>query len=313
LENQRLLTIVVDGCDLLQPEQAVLLLLNEGQFIGYTRHHLHHSQSRSGRMLSRFFDDQSILRYKFADAERDGWLHSFELIPQQVKFEDWEEIEYKNRKADYLSAMKKAESTYPSLNPRDRFWSSLSELLDVVADPDTAKLFVLREALEMQPQFATKKQTMVMELLRDSQTRSFRSLLYDPTGYWLKCLPKELKSRNISYATTTDLTDNAEWQILLDEMDEKKIFSLVTSVIPPFGLHHNHLQRLIITSPICSQVNMAAMVDWMLYHAFTTSQTIEIHLLYVPATHEENALIEFSEAICGLSFESSSKMNDFPF
>jgi hypothetical protein len=311
-ENQRSMTIVVDGCDLLRPEQAVMLLLNEGQFIGYTRHHLHHSQSRSGRMLSRFFDDQSILRYTFADAEQDGWLHSFELIPQQVRFEDWEETEYKNSKAEYLSALNKAETAYPGLNPRDHFWTSLHELLDVVADPVTARLFVLRESLESQPQIATGKQAVLFELLGDSQVRSIRTVVYDPTQFWIKCLPKKLSERKISFVIADDQTNVEEWQSLLNQMDEKKSFCLITPVIPPYGLNRNHIQRLLITSPICSQVNMAAMVDWILYHSFSTSQTIELHILYVPATYEENALIEFSQAICGLSFEFSTKENVYP-
>ncbi len=311
-DHRRLMTIIVDGCDLLSPEQAVMLLLNEGQFIGYTRHYLHHSQSRSGRMLARFFDDQSILHYTFADAEQDCWLHSFELIPQNVPFETWEEEIYKERKAVYKAALIKAGTEYPSLNRNEYFWRNLNELLDVVADSHTASLFVHREKMEEQPQIAFKKCQRLLELLSDSQRKGIRCLVYDPTETWIKVLTKEMDLQELSFVTASDQYSLEEWQTVLDKLENNKANCLLTPVIPPFGMHHNHIQRLIITTPICSQVSMAAMVDWTLYHGFDTSQTIELHILYVPSTPEETALLEFSDAICGLSFESASDAVDYP-
>ena len=80
----RRITAIVDGCDLLDPVWIATLLFGCDQFIGFTRYPIGHPQAAASRMLAAFFQQQIVATYTLADAEEDGWLRPFDLLPHPI-------------------------------------------------------------------------------------------------------------------------------------------------------------------------------------------------------------------------------------
>lgn len=302
-ENQRLISVIVDSCDMLSPEQLAILLFEDHQFVGYTLYQLGHAQARGGRMLGHFFEQQSILSYSFADAEEDGWLRSFDLIRHPILWLPEEKEAYDKTNSSFIQAYNDVLKEYPSLSRGSDFWDTLQDLLDVVADARTANLFQLRERREEMAQIAHAKLEAVLSILTTNGDRRGCNLIYDPCGYWTPVLTKALSENKLVGEVVTTKTTYAEWENIWHRFEHNKLDVILFSSMPPFGLSRTNINRLIISTPITSLAALAAVTDWTLTHANPHSRNpVEIHLLYVPATPEEQAMLDFADSVCGLRF-----------
>jgi hypothetical protein len=306
--SDRILSVVVDGCDLLSPERLAILLFGADQFAGYTRHALRHAHARSGLLLSHFFEQQTIFSYTFADAEADGWLRSFDTICQPIAWRAEEERAYAEINAQYIRLHDQTIRTYPALSRATNFWTALEKVLETVADAETAEIFKLREQREAMAQRAQAKLDKILSLLTRSDDESERgyNLVYDPSGRWIPILQKELPLHGLKVNTAAAETSYNDWEILWRNFDARKLDCLLLSVVPPFGLPRSHIHRLIITTPITALSTLTAAADWALSHAHSTDRyPLEIHMLHVPHTPEEQMLQDFADSVCGIRFTSS--------
>lgn len=301
-ETRKLITILVDGCDLLAPENLVMLLLGNDQFIGYTRHPLTSSQARSGRMLANFFEEESIVNYTYAEAEQDGWLRSFDLIRKPVLFTPEENEEYEKLNQSYLKERKTLLERYPHLTRAGNLWDALQDLLEGVADAHAAQVFTWRERREEMAQLAGGKGIILLDILKNVADSSGRNIIYDPSNYWSKALGKTINEQELSAVHLSQETSPEDWDRAWRKFESGDVETLVISSLPPYGMIHSAVKRLIITTPICPQAQLSNIIDWTLSHAHPGGDPVEIHLLYVPDSPEEQAMLEFADAICGLRF-----------
>jgi hypothetical protein len=119
-------------------------------------------------------------------------------------------------------------------------------------------------------------------------------------------LQKELPLHGLKVNTAAAETSYNDWEILWRNFDARKLDCLLLSVVPPFGLSRSHIHRLIITTPITALSTLTAAADWALSHAHSTDRyPLEIHMLHVPHTPEEQMLQDFADSVCGIRFTSS--------
>ncbi|MFH1636107.1 MAG: hypothetical protein ABIG63_19110, partial [Chloroflexota bacterium] len=183
-------------------------------------------------------------------------------------------------------------------------WSDLQELLETVADSRTADLFRLRERREELAQIASAKLETMLALLAPDGGEAGQNLVYDPGGLWSPNLQKALSERGLKVETgAATTTTNDEWENLWRRFEAGKVNVLLFSTVPPFGLPRANIDRLIVTTPVMSLATLAAATDWALTHANPfIRHHVEIHLLYVPQTPEEQAMLDFADTVCGLRF-----------
>jgi len=153
----RRITVIVDGCDLLDPVWIATLLFGRDQFVGFTRYPLGHTQAVGGRMLATFFQQQTVATYTFADAEEDRWLRPFDVLRHSIAFQEDELHFYREVNDRFIALRSKASARYPELSEAVDFWEALHRTLERVVDEETASLFPLREQREALAQMARAK------------------------------------------------------------------------------------------------------------------------------------------------------------
>ena len=308
-----LATVIVDHGDNVSPEQLLLLLLGNHQFIGFTRFQPSEMQfaegrrfvpSRSGRLLHHFFANQSVLCYTFVDGEKDGWLQPFELIRQPVSWQDWEAEEDQDLKQQFDSSYQKAMKDHPNLKI-GYFWDELQELLGLVADSNAAKLFALQEQQEELAQGAHNKLSKVLALAPQSHGETKpRNLIFDPSGVWALKINEELTKLGLAAAHMDRDTAIEKWEQSWNDFETGKLAALILQVVPPTIFSKKaHISRLVFMTPNYSHNELASMLDWTLMHTHPTVQPVELHVLYVSNTQEEQNMRDFAESVCGLHFQ----------
>ena len=152
-------------------------------------------------------------------------------------------------------------------------------------------------------QIAHGKLEAVLTILTSNGNHRCCNLIYDPCGSWIPVLANALQKQNLVVEQGTPETSETEWKDIWHRFEHGRIDVILFSSTPPFGLPQANINRLIITTPITSLASLAAVTDWALTLANPHSPNpVEIHLLYVPGTPEEQAMLEFADSVCGLRF-----------
>lgn len=296
----RRVSAVVDGCDLMDPEEIAMLLFECDQFIGFTRHDLEHAQAVGGKMLSAFFQQQTIASYTFADGEQDGWLHSFDVIRRPTPFNGEELQLYQAVNDEFLTCHSRISHQYSILNRSRDFWQTLHRILDKTVDSRAAELFALRERREEAARLAAGK-LEVMSKLITGVGKPACCLVFDYDGLWTKLLQKQLVEGHRVVALVGDEFGPEAWDKTWRQFEAGKLDCLILQDVPPPGLVKAQIKQLILLTPLAPLTLLAAMVDWTLSHA-ASSSAISVDILYTLDTPEQQAMIAFAETCCGLRF-----------
>ncbi len=296
----RRVSAVVDGCDLMEPVEIAMLLFECDQFIGFTRHDLKHVQAVGGRMLSAFFQQQTVASYTFADGEQDGWLHSFDVIRRPTPFNDEELKLYQAVNDEFLACHARISLQYPALNRSRDFWQTLHRILDRAVDSRAAELFALRERREEAARLTANKLEVAARLIAEA-AKPARCLIFDYDGLWTKLLQERLAKLDRSVAVAGQETEPAAWEQTWRQFEAAKLDCLILKNMPPPGAVKAQIKRLILLTPLAPLTSLAAMVDWTLSHAASGS-AVSVDLLYTVDTPEQQAMIAFAETCCGLRF-----------
>lgn len=299
-EEGRQITLVVDGADLLAPENLAMLLFEDVQFVGFTRYKMIQNGNPAKAGLGEFFDQQSLLHYTFADAERDGWLRSFDLVRHPVIWQPEEAREYGHLNARFVRAYNAILKAFPALAQRDDFAVALREIRSAVSDPRLDNYLVLKARREEMAQIAHGKLDALMNLLASEGAQDGRSLVFDPSSLWVPVLHNLLERRKVRVATGRATTTREEWDLLWHRFEAGRLDVLLMTAVPPFGLIRANPSRLIITTPIAPFSQLVDAVDWALSHSHPHGRSpLKVHLPYLPGTPEEPALQALVDAVRG--------------
>lgn len=286
------LTAIVDGCDTLDAADLAPFLFDCDQFIGFNYHPAATAQSSVGRLLEAFVRGRSILTYSFADAERDGWGHSFDFFHHEVAFTPDEQQYWQELNDKYLKQREKVVRQYPQLHYADNFWEGLGHVLTETVAPEATELFPLREQWEEMTHLARNKLEVVKQLVRAAPQLSYRRLILDYAQQWTPVLCKQLTEMGLHVAELTpDNDQHQDWQ----GFAQNKLDTLLLSNAPAFSLPGAVFHQLIILTPFRPIPEISAIVDWALSHS-QAKDALRIDLLYVADSPEEVAMLEVAEA-----------------
>ena len=296
----RRITVIVDGCDLLDPVWIATLLFGRDQFVGFTRHPLSHTQAVGGRMLATFFQQQTVATYTFADAEEDRWLRPFDVLRHSIAFQEDELQIYREVNDRFITLRSKASARYPELGEAVDFWEALHRTLERVVDEETASLFPLREQREALAQMARAKGETVVKLLNEVGSPA-RCLVCDLERLWTPVLLKMLANRGATAEVFERSSDTDAQESLWRRFEAGQVDCLILQDMPPVRLVGARINRLVVMTPLTPLSSLAAVVDWVLSHA-VSGPAVYVDLLYTGGTPEEQALMEFADTCCGLHF-----------
>lgn len=291
-QAQQRLTAIVDGCDTVDAADLAPLLFDCDQFIGFNHYPTAIAQSSVGRLLEAFVRGRSILTYSFADAERDGWGHSFDFFHHQVTFTPDEEEYWQELNDKYLRQREKVVHQNPQLNYADNFWEGLGHVLSETVAPEAAELFPLRERREEMTHLARNKLEIVKQLVRATPKAPYRRLILDYAQQWTPVLRQQLTEMGLHVA---ELTPNGDQRQIWEGFTGNKLDTLLLSNAPVFSLPGAYFHQLIILTPFRPIPEISAIVDWALSHTHA-KDALRIDLLYVADTPEKVAMLEVAEA-----------------
>jgi hypothetical protein len=297
-EAGRQVTAVVDSCDLLDPAGIAMLLFDCDQFIGFTRHPSGHAQAFGGRMLDAFFEQQTIATYTFADAEQDGWLHSFDVIRQPVAFQKDELAHYNKLSDQFVALHGDIRRRYPELRRDGDFGLSLYQVLARNADHRAANLFTLREEREELAQMAQAKVDVVVRLV-ESAGMPAGCLVFDDRSLWSMVLCRRLTAQGKSVQVLPPPGD-PDLQSVWKLFERKQLDCLILHNVPPADLSRACINRLILLTPLAPLTLLSDVTDWALSHAVPGFTVVGVDLLYTVDTPEQGMMMDFADTCCGL-------------
>ena len=295
---QKRITAVVDGCDLLDPVELAILLYECDQFIGLSHLPLGYRHTRGHRMLNIVLHNRSLMDYTFADAERDGWNHSFDLYLSEIQFTSDERQIWNEINTDYLRLRNRAIKEFPELGESEDFWETLERMLENIARPDLADLIKQREQLEQMAQIGKNKLERIKQLLQSVPKHPYRRLLFDYTRQWTPVLLNQLNQAGIKVA---ELPLDENQRQIWDQFAGDRLDTLLLSDVPTFEMPGAHFHQLIILTPLQPMEEVLAMIDWSLSHTQTTA-ALRLDLLYVADTPEKIAMMALAEASFDLQY-----------
>jgi hypothetical protein len=297
------LTAIVDACDMLDAVSLAHLLFECDQFIGLTHHALGYAQPPVSQMLTTFLRGKSQAAYAFADAERDGWGHAFDLYPRRVDLTPEVHGEWIKINSDYLKQREQVLQQHPELQEAEDFWQALFTVMHRKAAPEAGRLLELREAREQLAQVAPNKSAAVIQLIRTAGERRPRRLIFDYERQWTPVLLNTLRDEGLA---VTELPTAGELQRQVwSDFSGKKSDTLLLSEVPPFDFPVAAFSQLIILTPLRPITGISTMVDWALTH-MQGDETLCIDLLYVDDTPEKVAMLELAEACFDLRYARPS-------
>lgn len=299
----REMSVLVNDCDLIPTEKLAALLFCTPQFVGFTLWPFIRSRTPSGKLLEYLFEQQTIPAYRLRNGEADGWLRPFDLICHPISLESEVEDEYARINAKFIEAYEQVLSKYPALTRVEDWEGSLKDLLETVADVQIAELFRLREQREEMVQVATGKLNEICTLFcpQGAPADLGNSIIYDPCGIWTPVLETTFAGQNLKVQVAPAGMTLDEWETLWRDFDARKLDVPILSEAPPLNLCRAPIHRLVITTPIADPIDLSGMADWALMHSHLTDPNpLEIHLLYVPNSPEEEPAMAFAHGICGL-------------
>jgi len=151
------LTAIVDACDMLDAVSLAHLLFECDQFIGLTHHALGYAQPPVSQMLTTFLRGKSQAAYAFADAERDGWGHAFDLYPRRVDLTPEEHAQWDKINSEYLQYRQQVLRQHTEMREAEDFWQALFTVMHRKAAPEAGRLLESREEREQLAQLAQNK------------------------------------------------------------------------------------------------------------------------------------------------------------
>lgn len=294
----RALTVVVDGCDLLDPVSLSLLLYESDQFVGYNHYPVEHAQAPGNRMLGAFLRNRMLLSYSFADADRDGWGRPVDFHPRPIAFAPEERAYWDGLNADYLRIRERAIARHPKLADADAFWETLLGLLESQAVPEEAELIRLWEQREQTAQLAQGKLETVTGLLKSLAAKGQRGLVFDHVRLWTPVLLKQLTAAGLRAA---ELPAEGDPEPIWSQFIGGKLDALLITRTPALDLPGAHIHQLILLTPLCPMAQLNAMVDWALSHT-QAREPLRVETLYVDDTPEALAMLELAEGGFGLRY-----------
>ncbi|MEW5988403.1 MAG: PIN domain-containing protein [Chloroflexota bacterium] len=291
-------TAIVEGCDQLDPVDLAQLLFECDQFIGLNHHPLGRVPTPGNRMLNTFLSGHSLLSYSFADAERGGWGHPFDVFLHPVAFSPGQQPDWDEKNGNYVRLLERATRQHPELRETDDFWEALYRILLRTVSPEIGQLILLREEREQLAQRANSKADAIRQLLQLSPRPLYRRLIFDYQRQWTDDLLGALSPNGLKPA---ELPAGDGQRDVWDHFAGDKVDTLLLSQAPAPDLPGAHFHQLIILTPLRPLPEISATVDWALTHT-QASDALRIDLLYVSHTPEELAMLELAESIFDLRF-----------
>jgi hypothetical protein len=197
---------------------------------------------------------------------------------------------------EFLTCHTRISHQYPALNRSRDFWQTLHRILDRTVDSRAAELFALREQREEVARMAAGKLEVTAKLI-NQVNKPARCLVFDYDGLWTKLLQRHLAEHDRTVAVGLQQVESVIWR----QFEAGKLDCLILHDVPPPGLVKAQIKQLILLTPLAPLASLAAMVDWTLSHA-ASSSAVSVDMLYTVDTPEQQAMIAFAETCCGLRF-----------
>ena len=296
----RRITTVVEGCDLLEPAWIAMLLFECDQFIGFTPYPIDHPQATAGRMLTSLFQQRVGATYTFADAERDGWLRSFDLHRHPIELTADERELYETTNEEFLALHSRLQREYPEISRTSDLWQCLRRLLVRVVDHEAARLFVLQEQREQLAQMASSKLDAALDLVRGVESPA-RCLILDFEKLWTKLLVKDLSEAGLAVEVFGESADELDGTNVWRDFEKGNMDCLILQRTPPQDYVGARINQVITMTPLTPLSSLAATVDWSLSHA-VGGPIMSVDLLYTANTPEQQAMADIADGCFGLRF-----------
>lgn len=292
VQSKRKILALVDGSDLLDSIQLAILLYGCDQFVSLSHTPWNETEAMGRKILNIVLHNRALPDVSFTDAELEGWGHPVDLYLTPVEFKPEERVEWDKINSEFLRLHRKIADDFQRQGGVENFWEEVFHRLLRAVDTDAADLVNLREKREQIAQQANSKAEQIVNMLCGQQKGSKRQILVDFNRLWTPVLLKVLEKQGLK---AVELPADPEDQRKVWQDFSNKYDTMIITHLPSFDLPLEHFQHLVLISPLQPIDEMIAVIDWAISRAATPG-AVCTHVLYVPDTPEELAVITLAQA-----------------